>query len=53
MTSWDYADEEPTVSRKTAQQIVRNIFGNWAEFVEDMGDKEVYETADVLGWCGY
>lgn len=50
----DYEEAmESTVSKKEAQREVAKHSCEWTEFVAEMGDKQTYKGADVLGWLGY
>lgn len=44
---------EATVTRDEALAEIAAHGIDFSEFVEEYGDREEYEGADVLGWLGY
>jgi hypothetical protein len=41
------------VSAKAAMREVAKHGCEWAEFVQDCGDKAIYKGQEVLDWLGY
>ena len=46
--AWD-AD----VTRIEALAEIRKHSACWEDFLAEVGDKEIYEGSEVLGWLGY
>lgn len=44
---------DTTVSRAEARREIEKHCCSWAEFLQDVGDREEYEGYEVLDWLGY
>ncbi|WP_175971935.1 hypothetical protein [Burkholderia sp. BCC0322] len=54
MAVYSYNDAcEMTITRAEAEAEVRRHFGNFTEFLADVGDREEYEGREILDWLGY
>jgi hypothetical protein len=53
MDSQEWARLNPTISKQTAQRLVRQHTCSWAELVADLGDHATYRSRKVLAWLGY
>lgn len=49
-----YSESWPEqVTKKEALRELRKHEASVEEFLKDLGDKEEYESEEVLGWLGY
>lgn len=53
MATYDEAMAGFEVSEKEARREVEKHGIDWQEFVEEMGRKDYYDSAEVLAWLGY
>lgn len=52
-TSQDYAQENIEMPYNDAKKMMREHCIEWSDLVEEFGEKELYNTKEVLSWLGY
>lgn len=53
MATYDEAMAGFEVSETEARREVEKHGIDWQEFVEEMGRRDCYDSAEVLAWLGY
>ena len=53
MATYDEAMAGFEVTEKEARREVEKHGIDWQEFVEEMGRRDCYDSAEVLAWLGY
>ena len=50
---YDEAVDLEEVSRANAKREVMKHYADWQEFLQEVGDREVYTGQEILDWLGY